>query len=212
MDIRFADSFSKSLKRLIWHESRVYKFYDFFRRDIGRFVKNVWRFRKALANHYWWDHHGTVMFMETALTHMADNLEKRVMEVDESRLKKVSKMRRAIEIIKNYNESNYIEMAEAELGPIYHHEWEFEPVPDKPGYSQLVDNETPEEKRHNRKVYNRAREIEEQEWKELFTILHGQNHKEYSKLFKKARKEGMRDDRDLWNNWFNGTGLKGWWD
>jgi hypothetical protein len=103
-------------------------------------------------------------------------------------------------------------MAEAELGPIYHHDWVFEPVPDKPGYSQLVDNESPEEKRHNRKVYNRAREIEEQEWKELFTILQGQNHKEYNRLYKKARTEGMRDDKDLWNNWFNGTGLKGWWD
>ena len=90
MDINFADSFLKSLKRLMWHESRVYKFYDFFRRDIGRFVKNVWRFRKALANHYWWDHHGTLMFLETGLTHMSDNLEVKGMEVDGPRMKKVA--------------------------------------------------------------------------------------------------------------------------
>jgi 5-methylcytosine-specific restriction endonuclease McrA len=143
---------------------------------------------------------------------MSDNLAVKGMEVEEPRMKKVAAMRRAVDIIKNYNQSNYIDMAEAELGPIYHHDWVFEPVPDKPGYSQLVDNESPEEKKHNRKVYNRAREIEEQEWKELFTILQGQNHKEYNRLYKKARTEGMRDDKDLWNNWFNGTGLKGWWD
>lgn len=212
MDIRFADSFSKSLKRLIWHESRVYKFYDFFRRDIGRFVKNVWRFRKALANHYWWDHHGTLMFLETGLTHMSDNLAVKGMEVEEPRMKKVAAMRRAVQLIKNYNESNYIEMAEAELGPIYHHDWEFEEVPDKPGFSRLVDKDSPEEKKHNRKVYNRAREIEELEWKELFEILHGQNHKEYRKLYNKAKKEKLEDTDNLWNNWFNGTGLKGWWD
>jgi hypothetical protein len=212
MDIKFADSFTKSLKRLVWHESRVYKFWAFFRYDISRFIRNVWRFRKALSNHYLWDHHGTLMFMETALTHMANNLEKRGMEVDESRLKKVAKMRRAVELIKNYNESNYIEMAEAELGEIIHHPWEFEPVPDKPEYFQLVDKDTPVERKHNRKVYDRARQIEEQEWKELFTILEGQDYKKFNTIFKKARKEGMRDDRDLWNNWFDGSGLKGWWD
>lgn len=212
MEIGFADSFGKSLKKLMWHESRIYKFYDFFRRDIGRFVKNVWRFRKALANYYWWDHHGTLIFMETGLAHMADNLEKHGNEVSESRLKKVAAINRAVAIIKNYNESNYIEMAEAELGEIIHHPWEFEEVPDKPGYSRLIDQDTPAERKHNRKVYTRAREIEEQEWKELFAILHGQNYKEYNRLYKKAKKEGMGDDKDLWNNWFNGTGLKGWWD
>ena len=116
-----------------------------------------------------------------------------------------------VKIIKNYNESNYIEMAEAELGPIYHHDWEFEPVPDKPGFSRLVDNEAPAEKKHNRKVFDRSRQIEEQEWKELFTILHGQNHKEFKKIVKNATEE-EKNGQDLWNNWFNGTGLKGWWD
>jgi hypothetical protein len=211
MEIGFADSFGKSLKKLIWHESKIYKFYDFFRRDIGRFIKNVWRFRKALANHYWWDHHGTLMFLETGLTHMSDKLEVRGNEVDGPRMKKVAAMRRAVEIIKNYNESNYIEMAEAELGPLYQRDWEFEDVPDKPGYSRLVDNETPKEKKHNRKVFDRSHQIEEQEWKELFTILKGQEHSEYKKIVKNATEE-ERKNGDLWNNWFNGTGLKGWWD
>jgi hypothetical protein len=221
MKVQFADSFGKSLKRLIWHESRVYKFYDFFRRDIGRFVKNVWLFRKALANHYWWDYRGTLMFMETGLSHMAENLEKRGNEVEVSRFKKIAAMKRATEIIRNYNESNYIDMAEAELGELYRRDWEWEetgettdnPFGEKDAkLYRLVDNETPIEKKHNCKVYTRARKIEELEWKELFTILQGQNHKEYNRLYKKAKKEGMKDDKDLWNNWFNGTGLKGWWD
>jgi hypothetical protein len=211
MEVGFADSFGKSLKKLIWHESKIYKFYSFFRRDIGRFVKNVWLFRKALANHYWWDHHGTLRFLETGLTHMSDNLEVRGMEVDGPRMKKVAAMRRAVELIKNYNEDNYIDMAEAELGPLYQRDWEFEPVPDKPGYSMLVDNETPKEKKHNRKVFDRSRQIEEQEWKELFTILKGQEHTEYKKIVKNATEE-ERKNGDLWDNWFNGTGLKGWWD
>lgn len=211
MDIKFADSFGDSLKRLIWHESRIYKFYAFFRYDISRFIKNVWRFRKALNRHYWWDHHGTLMFMEIGLNHMAENLEKKGMEIEEPRMKKVNAMKRAVEIIRNYNESSYIEMAEAELGELYQRDWEFEEVPDKPGYSRLVDNETPYEKRHNRKVFNRARQIEEQEWKELFKILEGQDTKNYKKYLKTLTEEEQKS-RDQYYVWFDGSGLKGWWD
>jgi hypothetical protein len=211
MKIQFADTFSESLKTLIWHESRIYKFYSFFRYDIGRFIKNVWRFRKALSNHYWWDHHGTLMFMETGLTHMADNMEVKGMEVDGPRMKKVAAMRRAVEIIKNYNQSNYIEMAESELGPIYLHDWEFEEVPDKPGYSRLVEEDTPEERKHNKKVFDRVRQIEENEWDELFKILKGQDYKEYRKLVKLDKKKEIKND-NLWDEWFDGSGIKGWWD
>ena len=211
MKIQFADTFSESLKTLIWHESRIYKFYSFFRYDIGRFIKNVWRFRKALSNHYWWDHHGTLMFMETGLTHMADNMEVKGMEVDGPRMKKVAAMRRAVEIIKNYNQSNYIEMAESELGPIYLHDWEFEEVPDKPGYSRLVEEDTPEERKHNKKVFDRVRQIEENEWDELFKILKGQDYKEYRKLVKLDKKREIKND-NLWDEWFDGSGLNGWWD
>ena len=70
-----------------------------------------------------------------------------------------------MKIIKNYNESNYIEMAESEVGPLHLHDWEFEEVPDNPGFSRLVEKETEEEKKQNRKVFNRARQIEKEEWK-----------------------------------------------
>lgn len=207
MEVKFADTFTKSLKRLIWHESKIYKFYSFFRYDIGRFVKNVWRFRNALSRHYWWDHHSTLQFMEIGLTHMANNLEKHGLEVDGPRLKKVAKMRRAVELIKNYNQGNYIEMAEAELGEIVHHEWEFEPVPDKPGFSQLIDKDTPEEAEHNRKVFKRSREIEETEWAELWVILQGQNVSHFTMFADKSA-----DKDSAWDNWFDGSGLRGWWD
>jgi hypothetical protein len=192
MEIKFADTFAESLKKLSWHQSKIYKFYSFFRYDIMRFIKNVWRFRKPLANHYWWDHHGTLMFLEVGLTHMSENLEKKGLEIDISRLKKVAAMKRAVEIIKNYNESNYIEMAESELGKLPDWELEFEPCPDNPGYYQLIDNKTPEEKEHSKKVFERAREIEEQEWDELFEILKGKKYTDYDK--------------------HDGSGIKTWWD
>ena len=199
MEIKFADSFGDSLKTLIRHNTWWYKTYELFRYDLPRFFKNIWTFRKALWNHYWFDHHGTLKFLEIGLTNISDTVEKYGHEVDESRLKKVAAMRRAIELIKNYNEDNYIDMSEKELGELMIHDWEFEDVPDKPGFSQLVDNDTDEERVHNRKVFDRAREIEKQEWDELFVILKGQDYTKF-------------DEKIDWDKQFDGSGIKGWWD
>ena len=199
MDIKFADSFGKSIKRLIRHNTWWYKAYELFRYDLPRFFKNIWTFRRALWNHYWFDHHGTLKFLEIGLTNISDTVEKYGNEVDGPRLKKVAAMRRVVELIKNYNEDKYIDMAEKELGELSLHGFEFEPVPDRPSCSQLVDKETPEEKEHNRKVFNRAREIAEQEWSELFVILKGQDYTKF-------------DENIDWNKQFDGSGLRGWWD
>lgn len=207
MKVEFADSFSKSIKRLIRHNTWWYKTYSLFRYDLPRFFKNIWKFRKGLWNHYWFDHHGTLRFLEIGLTDMADRIERDGLEVDSSRLKKVAKMRRAVELIKNYNEDNYIEMAEKELGEIVLHEWEFEDVEGKPGYSRLVDNDTEEEKDHNRKVFERAHEIEESEWNELFTILKGRPSPEFQMFLDKSENK-----ESAWDNWFDGSGMRGWWD
>jgi hypothetical protein len=199
MEVNFADSFEDSLKTMISHNTWWYKTYNLFRRGIPNFVKNVWRFRKPLWNHNWWDNHASLEFLQVSLTHMADNIEKYGNEIDGPRLKKVEKMRRASQLIQNYINDLYSEMAESELGELIRHDWEFEDVPDKPGFSRLVDKETPEEKEHNTKVFKRAYEIESQEWNELFEILKGQDVNKFDK------------DYD-WEKQFDGSGLKYWWD
>ncbi len=211
MEIKFADTFADSIKTLIRHNTWWYKTYSLFRHDIPRFISNVWRFRKPLANHYWWDHNALLQFMEVGLEEMGDNLEKYGLEVDVSRLKKVKSIKRAAELIRNYNQDLYIEMAEKELGKVILYDWEFEEVEDKPGYSRLVDNETEDEKEHNRKVFKRAREIGDQEWKELWRILQGQDHEEYKKISEALTEEEKRA-QDHYYKWFDGSDLRGWWD
>jgi hypothetical protein len=215
MEIKFADSFEQSLKRLIRQNTWWYKTYSLFRYDIPRFLKNTWKFRKALWNHYWFDHHGTLRFMEISLRDMAEKIEKYGLEVDHSRLKKVSAMRRAADLIKNYNEDLYLDMAESELGEITYRKPLFEKDPNNPDYYTMVDQDTQEESEHKEKVYARTREIEEQEWNELWTIIRGQDMDQFRAFYKKV-KVGEADDFEKeqgeWDNWFDGTGMKGWWD
>ena len=171
MDVQITDSFTKSLKRLMWHESKVYRVYALFRYDIAHFLKNIWRFRKELWSHDWWDYRFTLSMLERSLTIMEKGISEKGMEVSETREPKVIKMRRALELLKNSREDNFIERVEQELGELKLSEWEFEPLEN--GNRRLVDNESEQDKKHNRKVYQRARQIEEKEWKELWKIVDG---------------------------------------
>jgi len=175
------------------------KIYDLFRYKIPSFFKNIWYFRKSLWDFRWWDYHFTLEMMKTSLEIMSDNLEKKGIEVDVPRLKKVAKMKRAIEIMNNMNGVIHIEMAEKELGKLILKDWEF--VPEGKDYYSLIDNLTKQESSHNRKIYSRAREIEKSEWKELWDIFEGQHHEKYKKL------------KNIdWDEWFDGSGMQTWWD
>jgi hypothetical protein len=197
--MKFTDTFKISSNNLYYKNTWLYKTYSFLRYNFPHFCKNIWKFRKALYNHYWFDHYGVLTFMEIGLTDMATNIEKYGIEVDSSRLKKVEKMRRVIQLIKNYNDDLYIEMAEKELGELTTYKLEFKPSENNPDFFELVDKDTPEEKEHNKKIYNRAREIEEQEWNELWEILKGQNYNIFNK----------DEDFDEQND---GSGIRIWWD
>ncbi len=91
-------------------------------------------------------------------------------------------------------------MAEKELGELFNAGFEFKDSVDYPGSFVLVDKLTPEEKEHNTKVYARASEIEEQEWEELWEIFKGKDKSKYSPFIGE------------WDDWFDGTGARGWWD
>jgi hypothetical protein len=151
------------------------------------------------------------MMLRRSLEKTVNTIEIYGNEVEESRMKKVEKIKRVIELLKNVRSDSYIEMAEKELGEIKHIDWEFEEVPDKPGYMKLVDKEDDEEKDHNRKVYKRANEIELEEWREIWRILEGQDHNEYVKLMESTSEED-KQKTDLWYIWFDGSGMKNWWD
>jgi hypothetical protein len=210
MKVEFKDTFFESVQKLVWYDTKLWKFWQTIRYDIPGFVKNVWAFRKELYSHRWWDYRYTLEMLHRSLVIMEAKMHDG-MEVRESRDKKIAKMQRAIQILKNINDDNYIEMAEAEFGELIMTDWQFEDVPDKPGYSRLVDFETPSEKKHNRKVYDRARKLESMEWKELWKIFEGQDIRGYKKLTKYKSAEEMISS-DVWNEWFDGSDMRGWWD
>ncbi len=181
-----------------------YTYFDrmrrFLFRDLPNFFKNIYKFRKALWNHHWWDIHGTLQFMQIGIEDIAVNLEKKGNEVEISRLKKVAKMKRVSEIIKNITEYRYFDIVEKEMNyEPFHNEPKFVPTEENHNLYELVDYSSEEEKELNRKYYDRVSELEELEWNELWELLNGQDYKKFDK------------DKD-WNDQFDGSGMRGWWD
>ena len=199
MEIKFADSFWKSLKVMARHQTWWYKTYEVFRYKIPMFFENVWYFRKVLWRFRSWDYTFNLMMLSKSLEKTAHTLEFHGFEIEETKNKKVEKIKRVIEIINSLNESNYINRAEEQLGELRGVEfWE-----DK--------EDTPEDKEHNKKVFDLSSKMEEDEWSELFVILKGQNHQDYAWLMDYATEE-EKMKTDLWNKWFDGSGMKHWWD
>jgi hypothetical protein len=192
MKVEFKDSFFESVEKLVWYDTNLWKVWAAVRYDIPLFFKNIWRFRKELYNHQWWDYRFTLEMLYRSLSIMEKGMREKGIEVTETRDVKVQKMRRALELLKHKLDDDYIQRAEGELGELSNNPIEFEPVEGKEGLYSMVDNDTPAEKRHAKKVYKRARVIEEMEWKELWDILKGKKFTTWEK--------------------YDGSDLRGWWD
>ena len=97
MNINFTKSFSNSLNRIMIQNSWWYKTYSFFRWDLWHFFANVWRFRKELWNHSWWDYRFTLEMMYRSISIMEKGMHNGL-EVRETREKKIEKMQRLLQL------------------------------------------------------------------------------------------------------------------
>lgn len=195
MEIKFADTFWDSLSKLIKRERWYWKAWDFIRYDLPEFFYNVWVFRKALWNYRWFDWTYSMEMLNVSVKQMEKNY-KNGYEENTSHNKKVYKMRRAILIMDHFTNDDFIELAEKELGKLS--DWDL--------FGE--DSRTPEQVEHDSNVFARAREMESQMWKELWTIFEGQD---YTKFEKGNLKLSSDESYDIWVKQFDGTGLRGWW-
>jgi len=197
---------------------KIEKIYDIIRYDIWRFLTNIWRFRKELWNHTWWDYHFTLQMLYRSISIMEKGMQNGL-EVRETRDKKIQKMQRLLYLLENKIDDKYIDIAEKELGyDIVLHDWKFKEIDrldsDREPLYELIDKDTPEEKEKNTKIFDKAREIEEQQWNEIWEILKGKNYGDGSEqLLDVMQEKSITDNKEKdWDDWFDGSGLRGWWD
>jgi hypothetical protein len=167
---------------------------SFFLITIPVFFMNLWVFRKILFFWRWWDYGFLLDLLKTAVSEMARRFEKDGIEEPISRMKKVAKMKRLVELIERITENDYYPEAGKALGLEYKYE-SFSLV-DKGDYFEYV---TEEQSENNLKIRNLSSELYEKDWNEIFYILKGQDYSKFDKNLE-------------WSDQFDGTGLRGWWD
>jgi hypothetical protein len=184
---------------LYWYHNPIYLFYRTLRYNIPAFIRNLWYFRKPLYRFRWWDHHFTQEMLKYCLIDVANNLEVKGNEIKEVRMKKVEKIRRAVQLLNHFRDDDFIELAETELGAELVTNYEFVKIKDSDNY-EMVDLAPEEDQEMNKKIFKKSRQLEEEYWSELWDILKGnQNYEDFDK------------DVDFYKQ-FNGTGMRGWWD
>jgi hypothetical protein len=168
MEVRATDTFAKSLIKLI-NTTRPWK-WDFWEHKWIELKRSLW----ALWKYFWittkmvpWDYSSVLRMLKFQIEILADYIEKRGYEVDESRLPKVAKMRRFIELINHKIEDDYADRC----GYDYNYGFDFEPIEGSPHLSKMVSNAPPEIEENNNIAIKEAYELEEREWNEMFEIL-----------------------------------------
>jgi len=192
------NTFLESLKKLNNHNRLYYRIYSILRYDIFHFIKNIWIYRKNLWNATDYDASYSLGFVETQLTRVSKYLEKYGMEENISKNKKIKKINQAIELIGNFRKDLYIKIAENQLNKKVSTNFKFVDINDDE--SELISMNTDQEELNNSEIFSLSQKIERTEWDRLFEILKGQDLSKYE------------NSNEEWNSWFNGSGIKNWWD
>lgn len=187
MKITFAPSFFESLKKMRYQNTWYIKTLDFFRYGIKNFFRNVYIFRNELYVFQPWEYSFNLRLLRKSLEKTANYLEECGYEEDISRDKKVKKIKRAIELLTNEVNGNHIDQAEKilgmEVGPL---------IFNRDGMIDLTDDED------DKKIFELSRKLEHDQWEELFQILKGQDTND--------------QPEKKYEDWFDGSDMRLWWD
>ena len=113
-------------------------------------------------------------------------------------------MNRTIYLLDCFIEENFYEVAEKELGLTRVVNFKFEPCVDRPGSSYMVDLCTDEEQVNNNLIREHAKKLEKEYWNELWTLIKGQDSDKFQ--------FNIDNHDEEFNKWFDGSGIRGWWD
>lgn len=153
-------------------------------KNIKTFWRVIWRFKP-------WDYDYQLQLWKTSLVPLRDAIQQGN-EVDVTRLKKVAKIQRCIDLMDRIHADDYFELAEAELGETV----------------EIIDVAPELRVDKIRRVRELSVQMDEADWTELWKTLQGQRVTEFIMISDKSD----MDRETAYETWFDGSGMKTWWD
>lgn len=178
------DTFFKSLKKIL--NSRRWWRWEFYQNKYSEFKWRIWAFRNysgiITKNARPWDSQVVLIFMKKHFENLIKCL-KNGHEIEETRYLKIKDIKRCVEIIENILKEDYLERCGFDNE---RNNFTFVPIEGVEEQYELVYKEGAQTKEERREISKKARELELEEWGELWEIL----------------KKGK----------FSDVGMNGWWD
>lgn len=132
-------------------------------------IINFFKYFKIVSQMRPWDYQYVLRMMEFQLKDLCNNLEKYGLEIEEDRLPKIEKMKRAIELLYNNIDDNYADRCGYKNDAV---EIVFEDVKGTDDFKEVKMVKNPGFENYNEdEVFEKSRKLEEEEWNELFDIL-----------------------------------------
>jgi hypothetical protein len=153
-------------------------------KNIMMFWRVIWRFKP-------WDYGYQLQLWRASLVPLRDAIQAGS-KVEAMRLKKVAKIQHCIDLIDRIQANDYFALAEAELGETV----------------EILDIATEYRIDKFKRVAELAEKTEESDWLELWKTLQGQRYAEFQMMHEKLE----LDTYDAYETWFDGSGMKNWWD
>ena len=171
MEVRTTNTFFKSLKKMMDSENPL-KF-QYYREKWWKFrwiLRNLRRYFKPVIHQYDFDFIYVLTMMKFQLGLLATRIDKGF-EVDESRIPKVNNIKRVIELITNIEEDNFKDRCGYNDDAISINFVEIEDEENKGCYEIEAIKNPGFEDYNSKKILEDSRKLQEEEWKELFSIL-----------------------------------------
>lgn len=160
MEIEFEDTFFDSLKRMSnSHKIHHWRFYVSKYYDLRSFLKSFFTYSYKSTMIKDWQFSTIFPLMKKHLEKLCYLLEHYGIEVDESRLPKIVLIKRTIELLNHYIESDYQFQAEQLLNRKISN------------WSIFDDTRTNEQKKLDSEIYDMANKIEQDQWDELWETI-----------------------------------------
>ena len=208
----------KKIKR--WFSVRWYAL-DIKYHEVKKYFKNLVRFNKAMWNYCPWDYHCQIELFAYGLEILANHMDRYGNEIDTPRKKKIAAIRELITLLRNGYED---EVNDKYLGAgeekVITHVTEYE---DGSIGFETVDEESKKIQEASHKVYREEyQKARNAYYDRVFAILRGQDDpyglaEQIQTKIGEKREDETYDEyqkryEDCYYEFFDGTGIEGWWD
>lgn len=168
MEVKFADTFLPSLKRMInsekwWH----WRFWQHRWYDLTWAVGNYIRYFRIVGKMRPWDYSSNLKMMKFQVDLLYNSMKKYSNEVEWDLSQKLKRMERFIELANHKLEDDYTDRC----GFDYDYEYGFDMDSDNDKKYKLLTTESKDQKDKNSKALKEASDLEEKEWNEMIELL-----------------------------------------